>query len=64
MPADERDLRFFYGAFVTADTADPDVTVTLECITWPARGFFTSFSLATYFKSGSRFTIIETPAVQ
>ena len=41
-PADVEDLRFFYGSYITAGSGDPDISVTLECTTWPSRGFFTS----------------------
>jgi len=41
-PADVRDLRFFYGPYVAEGDDAPDVSVALECTTWPSRGFFTS----------------------
>ncbi|WP_181438408.1 hypothetical protein [Curtobacterium sp. MCLR17_040] len=41
-PADALDVEFFYGAYLTPSTDDPDISVTIECTTWPTRGFFTS----------------------
>lgn len=40
--ADEEELRFFYGAFISSPVDDPDVSVSIRCLDWPSRGFFAS----------------------
>lgn len=56
IPADLDDARFFYGGHEThADPATAaEVTVTLECVDWPERGFFTSLLSKDGLRKGIR----------